>query len=129
VGTVVLDAGVVIGWLDASDAHHAAVAAALEERLADDLRLPASAWAEALVRQVRDDAIDLAREAVSEAAITIDPIDAAGAQAAARLRARHGSLRLPDALVIGHAEAIGADELLTTDARWKRFSKRVHVVA
>lgn len=127
-GTVVLDAGVVIGWLDAADPHHSTVSAALDERGADDLRLPASAWAEALVRQVQAGSVELARTAVFEAAITIDAIGEATAEQAARLRARHASLRLPDALVIAHAEVLEADELLTTDARWRRLSKRVRVV-
>lgn len=114
--------------MDSSDAHHAAASTAIAERALDDVRLPASAWAEALVRHVEVGSVELARETVSDAAIAIDPIGDATAVEAARLRARHASLRLPDALVIGHAEAVDADELLTTDARWKRFSRRVTVV-
>jgi len=34
----------------------------------------------------------------------------------------------PRPALLGHAEAIGADVVLTTDRRWKRVSDRVHVV-
>jgi predicted nucleic acid-binding protein len=128
VGTVVLDAGVVIGWMDASDAHHRAASAALVERLSHDVRLPASAWAEALVRHVQAGSVELARNVLIDAAISIDAIGEATAEEAARLRARHASLRLPDALVIAHAEVLEADELLTTDARWERVSERARFV-
>jgi predicted nucleic acid-binding protein len=50
------------------------------------------------------------------------------AEAAARIRAQFRSLRLSDALVLGHAEAIGADAVLTTDRRSRRVSPRVRVV-
>lgn len=114
--------------MDGSDAHHASSSAALRERASEDLRLPASAWAEALVRHVHADSVELARDVVRGAEIRIDAIGEAEAEEAARLRARHASLRLPDALVLAHAEVVDADELLTTDARWKRFSRRVTVV-
>lgn len=81
-----------------------------------------------LVAPARREGIDDVKAELALLGLAIDPIEEAGAEEAARLRARHSSLRLPDALVIGHAEAIDADELLTTDARWKRFSKRVRVV-
>lgn len=61
--------------------------------------------------------------------LEIDPIGAGAAEHAARLRARHPDLRLPDALVIAHAEVIDADELLTTDASWAGLSRRVRVVS
>lgn len=128
-GTVVLDAGVVIGWMDASDAHHEAAIAAIAERAPDDLRLPASAWAEALVRHVRAGSVDLARTVLSDAEIAIDPIGEATAEEAARLTASHASLRLPDALVIAHAEVLNADAVLTTDTSWRRYSQRVSLVA
>lgn len=127
-GTIVLDASVVIGWLDAADAHHASSSAALEERAADDLRVPASAWAEALVRHVRAGSVERARHAIRDAEIAVGAVDEAVAEEAAQLRARHVSVRLPDALVIAYAETVDADALLTTDVRWARFSARVQVI-
>ena len=50
--------------------------------------------------------------------IEVVPLDVEIASAAARLRARHRSLRLPDALVIASASVAGADRLVTTDRRW-----------
>lgn len=125
---IVLDSSVVIGALDRSDAHHAAVTRALGARDADDLRLPISAYSEVLVAPVRAGRLEEVEAELAVLGLTIDPIGEAAAEEAARLRARHQALRLPDALVIGHAEAIEAHELLTTDARWKRFSTRVRVV-
>lgn len=127
-GAVVLDASVVIGWLDADDAHHTAAEGALSALAEQDLRLPASAYSEVLVRPAAAGAADDVRDALAAFGVGVDPVDQTAAEAAAGLRARHATLRLPDALVLGHAESIGADIVLTTDARWKRFSRRVRVV-
>lgn len=127
-GTVVLDAGVVIGALDDADAHHAAAIASIVARSDDDLRLPASAYSEVLVVPARTGRLDEVKLDLASLSLDVDPIDASAAEEAARLRARHPSLRLPDALVIAYAETVDADELLTTDARWARFSSRVRVI-
>ena len=50
---IVLDASVVIAHLDPSDAHHSEATALLLEHADDDLRLPASAYAETLVDPAR----------------------------------------------------------------------------
>lgn len=125
---VVVDASVVIAHLTEDDRHHEVASAALVSHRDDDVRMPASAYAEALVRPVRLGAEARAHEAVRALHIAIAEIGTAVAEEAARLRARHHSLRLPDALVIAHAEVLGADELLTTDARWLDYSPRVRVV-
>ncbi len=52
-------------------------------------------------------------------ALSIATADRDIARRAATLRARHSSLRLPDALVIATAVELDADHLLTTDKRWK----------
>ena len=46
---IVVDASVIIGFLDARDAHHRAAIAALGGPDADDLVLPVTAYAEVLV--------------------------------------------------------------------------------
>ena len=127
-GTVVLDAGVVIGLLDPHDAHHAAATSALGELSAEELRLPASAYAEVLVHPTAEGTLDRARAALADFGLAIDWIGECAAEEAARFRARHRALRLPDALVLGHAEAIGADAVLTTDDRWLGVSPRVRLV-
>lgn len=119
-----LDAGVLIGFLDADDAHHRAareeIAGAIDR--ADRLAMAASAFAECLVAPARrgDDAVALVHDLRQRLPIEIIPLDVEIATAAARLRARHRSLRLPDALVIATSVVAGADLLVTTDGRWPR---------
>ncbi len=125
-GLTVLDAGVIIGFLDANDTHHAAAHAALRDTRTRHERLviPASAFAEILVGPSRTgaDAVAAVREMVDRVPIDVEPLDAAIAIAAAALRARHRSLKLPDALVIATADHLDADHLLTTDRQWPRRS-------
>ena len=122
-GVVVLDSGVVIAALDATDAHHAATARAMRAARdrGDSFVLPASAYAEALVRPAMRGATTIAQvdDALDAAGIAIADADRAIARRAAALRAGHPSLRLPDALVIATAVDRDADNLLTTDQRWK----------
>jgi predicted nucleic acid-binding protein len=121
-GLIHLDAGVIIGFLDASDAHHqtsrAALAAALQH--GDHLALAASALAESLVGPARrgESAVNAVRNFVEHLPIAIIPLDIEIATTAARLRARHRALRLPDALVIATAIEHDADHLVTTDRKW-----------
>lgn len=122
-GVSVFDAGVMIAGLDASDAHHAATARALSAARdrGDSFVIPASAYAEILVRPAAQGAATVARlDAVIDAfPIAVADATRAIARRAAMLRARHTSLRLPDALVIATAAELDADHLLTTDRRWK----------
>ena len=126
-GLTVVDAGVLIGFLDADDAHHAAAHAALgvARTRNDRLVVPASAYAEILVGPSRRGASAIAavRELVDRLPITVEPLDAEIAAAAAVIRARHRSLKLPDALVIATAGHLDADHLVTTDRRWPSRSK------
>ena len=55
---------------------------------------------------------------VSTLPIAVVPVGEEIAVNAADLRARHKSLKLPDALVIATADSQGAESLLTTDRRW-----------
>jgi predicted nucleic acid-binding protein len=114
--------------MDERDAHHPGSLAALSERDGRDLRLPASAYSETLVVPARAGRVDEVRSNLWDLGVSIDALEESTAEEAARLRAHHPTLRLPDALVLAHAEVVDADELLTTDARWKRFSRRVTVV-
>jgi predicted nucleic acid-binding protein len=134
VGLTVLDAGVVIAILDASDLHHAAAAAAVAGALdrGDTLVLPASAYAECLVAPHRRgaEAAAVVDSFVDALPARIEPASRAIASAAAELRARHaGALRLPDALVVATAIVVGADRLITTDARWPALPVLVEVLA
>lgn len=122
---VVVDAGIVIGALDPGDAHHDSASAALLRREDEDLCLPASALAEALVGQVSGGLVETVRARI-ERTMRVVPIDVDVAAEAARVRSRTG-LPLPDALVLATAEVLDADVILTTDRRWRNLP-RVQVV-
>lgn len=86
----------------------------------DRLGMAASALAECLVGPARrgEDAVQRVLELVERLPIAVVAIDEEIALTAARLRASHRTLRLPDALVIASAVCRQADELVTTDRRW-----------
>ena len=123
-GSVALDANVIIGLIDSRDAHHERAvfelsAVATRE---DDLIMASSAYAEAIVQPLRAEQGELVDGFVDASRIAIIPIDRELAREAAALRARHGSLRLGDALVLAVARERDA-VLLTFDARLRRISK------
>jgi predicted nucleic acid-binding protein len=117
-----LDAGVVIGLLDAGDALHDAARIALEGvlRAGDRIEMAASAFSECLVGPARRgaDAVDTVRALAERVPIAIVPLDEEIAVAAAVVRAAHPKLRLPDALVVATAGERRADQLITTDRKW-----------
>jgi predicted nucleic acid-binding protein len=121
-GLTVVDAGPLIGFLDADDAHHQGARRALREagERVDRLVVPASALAEILVGPSRrgDDAVAHVRSFVERVPIEVAVLDEDVAVAAAAIRAEHPSTKLPDALVIATAVVLEADRLVTTDRRW-----------
>lgn len=126
-GLIHLDAGVVIAFLDADDAHHHAAAGALSASLRGGHRLAmaASAFAECLVGPSHrgERAVATVRDLFERLPIDVVDLDDATAHRAAALRAKHASLRLPDALVLATAAVSSADELVTTDRRWPTARK------
>ena len=119
---IALDASVLIVLLDPGDAHHQATRRTLDGYADEDLRAPAHTLAEALVHPARTGTEREARRPIAALEIAVDPIDEATAVAAAKLRARHGSaLRMPDALVIAHADVRNAGRLLTAATRWSTW--------
>jgi PIN domain nuclease of toxin-antitoxin system len=132
VGTVVLDASVVLALLDSEDAlHHAAVQAVRRHRTdRAHVTLPASVLAEVLVGVARlgEDALDQRRQQIVAAFGPPAALDEAVAVAAARLRARHPSLHLPDAVVLATADTLDARAVLTGDKRWERIDPRVQLI-
>jgi predicted nucleic acid-binding protein len=130
VGLIHLDAGVLIGFLDADDTHHSAARAVVADALdrSDRLAMAASAFAECLVGPARRgaDAVDLVQDLRQRLPLEIVDLNVDIAAAAAYLRARHRTLRLPDALVIATATVGHADRLVTTDRRWPS-AKVLHV--
>lgn len=121
-GLTVLDAGVLIGFVDRNDAHHGSAHRALHDALerGDRIVLPASAYAESLVGPSRQGAgsVQILRRVLERVPIDVEPLSAEIAEVAAALRGRHRALKLPDALVIATASRLDADHLVTTDRRW-----------
>jgi predicted nucleic acid-binding protein len=121
-GLTHVDAGVIIAFLDRDDIHHDAARAALSRALddAERLAIAASALAECLVGPARRStkAVELARTIMDRLPVSVVHLDAEIATRAASLRARHRSLKLPDALVLATAVHSDADHLITTDRRW-----------
>jgi predicted nucleic acid-binding protein len=122
VGLIHLDAGVVIGLLDADDAHHDSANAALARvmRTGDRVAMAASAFAECLVGPQRRGprAVAVVDDVVDRLPIEIVERDREIARTAPSLRATHTQVRQPDALVLATAMEESADELLTTDRKW-----------
>jgi predicted nucleic acid-binding protein len=116
---VVLDTAAIVGLLDRDDAFHAAASRAIGELITDQ-QLLVSVVTFAEVRTgvellhhddapVRDFFADLIAEVL--------PVDVATAELAAKLRAGHRSLRMPDALILAAADLHPeADVVLTGDA-------------
>lgn len=132
-GLTVVDAGVIIAALDASDAHHATAVRALRGARAggDRLVVPASAYAEALVGPSRTGGSAVATlDAFLDALpAPVEPASRDVARRAAASRAAHGrSLQLPDALVVATADVLRADLILTTHAGWPQVATEVRVV-
>jgi predicted nucleic acid-binding protein len=131
-GSVVVDASVVLGLLDPSDAHHASATRAFRKARAngDEIILPASALAEVLVGASRmgAHAIRTTEAFVDTIVDEVHSIDRSVARSAAIYRAAHKSIRLPDAFVLAVGATLNADSVLTADTRWAKVDRRVHVI-
>ena len=122
-GSLILDASVLIALLDRADPHYARAVEEVEaaDQDGDDLVAPASAYSEALVAFARESRVDDARRAVIAMGIEVAPLDAGTAEQAAALRARHGRLRLPDAMVLATSRQLGG-RMLSYDQRLQRYA-------
>jgi predicted nucleic acid-binding protein len=116
VESVALDASVAIGFLDPGDPHHERAVASLRDLDRASLMMPASAYSETLVRPLETGHAGVVERFVDGLRIEIVPMDRRIARHAAELRAEHGALRLPDALVLATARLREAG-LLTFDDR------------
>jgi len=122
-GLTVLDASVLIGFLDRKDRHHPGSKDAIREALArrDDLVVPLVAYTEVLVGAIRQQGTRgkplLDALLASLPARIVDASLDVGV-AAAELRAHHSALKLPDAFVLATAVVVGADRVLTADRGW-----------
>ena len=127
---VVLDASVVIAFLDPDDALHDAAVEALTQHQHEELVIPTSAYAEILVAPYRvgGEAVAEVEAFLSDFGVRLHAITAEVARAAARLRSSSRGPRLPDALVLATADELEAATLLTGDESWARISDRVALI-
>ena len=122
---VVLDSDAVVGFIDRSDALHRAADQAIRDLIGShQLLVSTVTYAEVLTgahlgrhdeEQVRGFFFELTAEILS--------VDVEIAERAADLRARHKSLRMPDALILATADVAPEVELvLTGDRQMERVS-------
>jgi len=130
VALVVLDASVVIAFLDSNDPHHAAAVAAIAAARDDEIILPASAYAEVLVGPYRrgSSAVRRVDEFIADLGMRIEPLTREIASRAARLRAKAARVGLPDALVLATGDVLGVGRVLTADRAWPAISKRARAI-
>jgi predicted nucleic acid-binding protein len=121
-GLTIIDAGVLIGFLDERDAHQYSSRREFESaRRQGEVVIPASALAESMVAPAKhgDASLNAVREFVERLPLGVAQLDAEVAIIAAQVRAHFGPrLKLPDALVIATAINLEADVLVTTDRGW-----------
>jgi predicted nucleic acid-binding protein len=120
-GAVTFDTSVLIGFLRPEDAHHDAAKRLLVAHAANAKLVPAVVYTEVLVRAIRAGREDEIDEFLEDLAAEIVPYDRVTARRAADLRARHASLRTPDAMALATAQIHGAP-LITFDKRLARLT-------
>ena len=110
---IILDANVLIGFLDSSDPHHAATTELLERRFVDGFASSVLTVAEALVHPTRVNRQDAALTALLSIGVKVIPVEATDATELARVRNSY-QLRMPDAVALHTAIRTGS-ELATFD--------------
>lgn len=103
---IVLDASVLIAYLEGEDEHHQAAEALLEREIDDDFGANSLTLAEVLVVPARDDRLDEVQLTLRELEVEELPFPGDAAVKLARLRAETG-LKMPDCCVLLAAEHVG----------------------
>jgi predicted nucleic acid-binding protein len=118
-GLTLLDSSVVAGFLKRDDALHAAAAPAVRAAAAGGpLVASVITFAELLTgARLGHHDEQVVRGFFRDLVSTIVPFTVDLAERAAELRARHRTLRLPDAIVLATGER-HADSIVTADDRW-----------
>ena len=104
---IVLDASVLIAYLDAEDDHHAAAETLLIQAIDDDLAANSFTLAEVLLVPVRDGRLDPVQAALRDLEVQELPFPVDTAVRLAQLRATTG-LGMPDCCVLLAAEDAAA---------------------
>jgi predicted nucleic acid-binding protein len=120
-GSVTLDASIVIGFLDGDDANHAAAVTALRTCRAERLLMSTVTLAEVLVRPAASGRVADVEQSLSRLDVRYVDSDADVARAAAALRAAHRAIALPDAIALATAR-LRDSELLTLDKPLARIA-------
>lgn len=104
---IVLDASVLIGYLDGADAQHEAAEALLLRAVDDELAANPVTVSEVLVGPARTGRLEAAMSALRALGVEELPFPVAAAAGLARLRATTG-LKMPDCCVLLSTNASGA---------------------
>jgi len=104
---IVLDASVLIAYLDSEGAHHARAETLLAQEIDDDFAANTMTLAEVLVMPARERRLDAAREALEDLGVSELAFPADSAVKLAQLRAGTG-LKMPDCCVLLAAEGAQA---------------------
>jgi predicted nucleic acid-binding protein len=122
---VAFDADIVIAFLDPSDAQHERAVETLGTYLAAgaDVLVAATVYAEVIIRPLQHGTDGKVDEFLAAVGAHIIDVNRVLARRAAELRARHSSLRLPDAVSLATA-LLGDAELLTLDHGLQRVASR-----
>jgi predicted nucleic acid-binding protein len=121
-GVILLDTGVVVGFLSSSDKYHAAASEAIRKAAGRDLfLLSVISYAELLTgarlgRRAEDAVLGFCGRFVEE----IAPVDEQVADRAASLRAAN-RISLADALILATAESYPAQKVIGTDSEWSKL--------
>jgi predicted nucleic acid-binding protein len=110
---IILDANVLIGFLDDTDPHNLASVELLEARIVDGFGSSVLTVAEALVHPARAGRQDAALGALLRIGLRILPLEASAAPQLARVRSEY-RLRMPDAVAL-HAAISTGSELASFD--------------
>ncbi len=112
---MVLDASVLIAYLDSDDVHHARAETLLRREIDDDFAANTVTLAEVLVAPARAQRLDAAREALKDVEVRELPFATDSAAKLAQLRATT-NLTMPDCCVVHAAEEVSA-RVASFDAR------------
>ena len=115
-----LDASVLIAYLDSQDAHHTRAETLLAQEIDEDFTASSLTVAEVLVMPAREGRLDAAREALADLEVRELPFPADSAVRLAQLRVST-SLKMPDCCVLLSAE--------DTQARIASFDDRLNHAA
>ncbi len=115
---IVLDANVLIGYLNQDDAHHADVRRLLRAVAADDIAVSTVTLAEALAGPTARGGAEAAALILHDLRITEVSVESGSARHLAELRVGTG-LKLPDCLVL-HTAEVRAARVASFDHRLRR---------